>query len=105
ATHKAVYTVTGDGSIQVENAFPAEGTRVPLARIGVRLLLDKRYDRFAYLGRGPMENYSDRDRGSDIGLYASSVREQLTPYSKPMEAGNHEDIRWAALSGDGLPGL
>jgi beta-galactosidase len=33
------------------------------------------------------------------------VREQLTPYSKPMEAGNHEDIRWAALGGNGLPGL
>jgi beta-galactosidase len=105
ATHKAVYTVNGDGSIQVKNAFAAEGARIPLARIGVRLLLDKRYDRFTYLGRGPMENYSDRDRGSDVGLFTSTVREQLTPYSKPMEAGNHEDIRWAALGGNGLPGL
>jgi beta-galactosidase len=52
-----------------------------------------------------MENYSDRDRGSDIGLCASSVREQLTPYAKPMEAGNHEDVRWAALSGKNLPGI
>jgi beta-galactosidase len=26
-------------------------------------------------------------------------------YEKPMERGNHEDIRWAALSGAGLPGL
>jgi beta-galactosidase len=105
ATHKAVYTVNAGGSIEVKNAFSAEGARIPLARIGVRMLLDKRYDRFTYLGRGPMENYSDRDRGSDIGLYSSSVREQLTPYSKPMEAGNHEDIRWAALGGNGLPGL
>jgi beta-galactosidase len=105
ATLKAVYTVNGDGSIQVKNAFVAEGTRIQLARIGVRMMLDKRYDRFTYLGRGPMENYSDRDRGSDIGLFTSTVREQLTPYSKPMEAGNHEDIRWAALGGNGLPGL
>lgn len=52
-----------------------------------------------------MENYSDRDRGSDVGLYASSVRKQLTPYSKPMEAGNHEDVRWAAVSGKDMPGL
>ncbi len=105
ATHKAVYTVSGDGSILVKNSFTPEGPRIPLARVGVRLMLDKRYDQFTYLGRGPMENYSDRDRGSDVGLYSSSVREQLTPYSKPMEAGNHEDTRWVALAGKGLPPL
>jgi beta-galactosidase len=33
------------------------------------------------------------------------VRQQLTPYSKPMECGNHEDIRWAALAGKGLATL
>ena len=29
----------------------------------------------------------------------------MTPYAKPMECGNHEDVRWAALSGKGLPTL
>ena len=105
ATHTAAYTIAGDGSIAVENSFVASGERIPLARIGVRLMLDKSYDRFTYLGRGPMENYSDRDRGSDVGLYSSSVREQLTPYPKPMEAGNHEDTRWVALGGNNLPTL
>jgi beta-galactosidase len=52
-----------------------------------------------------MENYVDRMRGSDVGLYTSSVREQLTPYAKPMEAGNHQDVRWGALTGDKMPGL
>src|SRR6185295_9613548 len=52
-------------------------------------------------GRGPMENYADRKQGSDVGLYRSSVREQMTPYAKPMECGNHEDVRWVALSGSG----
>jgi beta-galactosidase len=33
------------------------------------------------------------------------VRQQLTPYAKPMECGNHEDVRWAALQGANLPGL
>jgi beta-galactosidase len=69
------------------------------------MLLDKRLDQFTYFGRGPMENYSDRKRGSDIGLYSSSVREHMTGYAKPMECGNHEDVRWAAVSGNGLPGL
>jgi beta-galactosidase len=104
-THSAVYTVSGDGSIVADNAVAPQGRRIPLARLGVRLLLDPKLDQFAYLGRGPMENYSDRKRGSDIGLYASSIRAQMTPYAKPMECGNHEDVRWAAVSGKGMPTL
>jgi beta-galactosidase len=104
-THSAVYTVYGDGSIAVDNGIVAQGRRIPLARLGVRLLLDARLNQFAFLGRGPMENYADRKRGFDVGLYRSSVREQMTPYAKPMECGNHEDVRWAALSGKGMPGL
>ncbi|HYG33245.1 MAG TPA: glycoside hydrolase family 2 TIM barrel-domain containing protein, partial [Clostridia bacterium] len=103
--HSAVYTVTGDGVVTVDNAVVPQGPRIPLARMGVRMLLNPGLDRFAFLGRGPMENYSDRKRGSDFGLYTSSIREQMTPYAKPMECGNHEDIRWAAVSGKGLPTL
>jgi beta-galactosidase len=104
-SHNAAFTVYGDGTIAADNAVMPRGKRIPLARRGVRLLLDRRLDRFTYLGRGPMENYSDRKRGSDVGLFASTVPEQMTPYAKPMECGNHEDVRWAAVSGAKLPGL
>ena len=103
--HSANYTIYGDGSIVVDNAVVPQGRKIPLARMGVRLQLDKAFDRFTYLGRGPMENYSDRKRGSDFGLYSSTVREQMTPYAKPMECGNHENVRWAAVSGKSLPAL
>ena len=104
-THSANFTIYGDGSIAVDNAVTPSKNRIPLARLGVRLELNKQLDQFAYLGRGPMENYSDRKRGSDVGLYSSPVREQMTPYAKPMECGNHEDVRWAALTGKGMPTL
>lgn len=103
--HSATYTVYGDGSIAVDNTVLPQGEKIPLARMGVRMQLDKSFDEFAYLGRGPMENYSDRKRGSDIGLYVSTVSEQLTPYAKPMECGNHENVRWAALTGKNLSTL
>jgi beta-galactosidase len=104
-THTAVYTVYGDGSIVVDNAVVPVGPRISLARLGVRMVLDPRDNKFTYLGRGPMENYADRKRGFDVGLYSSSVQEQMTPYAKPMECGNHEDVRWAAVTGGGVPGL
>ncbi|MGV3615581.1 MAG: glycoside hydrolase family 2 TIM barrel-domain containing protein [Fimbriimonas sp.] len=101
ANHVANYTVYGDGSVAVDNSVSPTGRRITLARVGVRMLLDRRLDALTYLARGPMENYSDRKRGSDVGLYRSTVALQLTPYSKPMECGNHEDTRWLALAGVG----
>ena len=103
--HSAVYTVYGDGSIAADNAVSPTGRRIPWARLGVRLELAPQLDQVTYLGRGPMENYGDRKRGSDIGLYSASTRELMTPYAKPMECGNHEDVRWVAVSGRRLPAL
>ena len=105
ATHTASYTVYGDGSLVVDNTVMPQGPNIVLARIGVRMMLDKRLENLEYLARGPMENYSDRKRGSDVGRYRSTVVQQMTPYAKPMENGNHEDARWLALRGTGMPTL
>jgi beta-galactosidase len=101
--HKAVYTVNSAGEVHVENEVNTSDSTFSLARIGVRMLLDRQLDQFDYFGRGPMENYGDRKRGADVGHFSSSVAQQMTPYEKPMESGNHEDVRWANLrSADGL---
>lgn len=97
-SHYATYTVSGDGTIAVSNAFNSSDPKLVVARIGVRMMLNKQLDRVSYFGRGPMENYADRKRGFDVGLYKSTVKEQLTPYEKPMECGNHEDVRWMTVA-------
>jgi beta-galactosidase len=104
-THAVSYNVSGDGSITVDNAVMPQGPKFAPARIGVRMMLDKRLGNLEYLARGPMENYSDRKRGSDVGRYSSSVAAQMVTYTKPMENGNHEDTSWLALRGAGLPTL
>lgn len=102
--HTATYLVTGDGSIKVENDVQFVGFRINLARIGVRMLLDKKLDRMSFFGRGPFENYSDRKSAAEVGLYELGVNEQYE-YEKPMERGNHEDVSWAKLSGKEMPSL
>jgi beta-galactosidase len=104
ATHTASYSIFGDGTIAVDNTVSFQGPRIPLARIGVRMQLDKALDTLEFLGRGPIENYADRKSGFDVGRHTILVNDQYT-YEKPMERGNHEDVRWAALVGDGKPGL
>jgi beta-galactosidase len=96
--HNAVYTISPSGDIAVTNDVNFSDPKLVLARIGVRIFLNKDLDHFEYYGRGPMENYSDRKSGFDVGLYSSSVLKQMTPYEKPMECGNHEDVRWARLT-------
>jgi beta-galactosidase len=100
--HTATYLVKGDGSVKVDNSVQFVGLPVNLARIGVRMLLDKRLDSMTYFGRGPQENYSDRKSAADIGLYELKVNDQYE-YEKPMERGNHEDVRWAKVSGNDMP--
>jgi beta-galactosidase len=105
ATHAISYNIFGDGSLAVDNAVMPQGPGIVLARIGVRMMLDKRLGQVDYLARGPMENYADRKRGSDIGHYSNTVAGLMTPYAKPMENGNHEDASWIALRGAGMPTL
>jgi beta-galactosidase len=62
------------------------------------MFLKEDLNQFEYFGRGPMENYGDRKSGFDVGHYFSSIAQQLTPYEKPMDCGNHEDVRWANVS-------
>ena len=104
AYHTATYLIKGDGSITVDNKIHFVGSRIVLASIGVRFLFDKKFDHVTYFGRGPIENYSDRKTAFDVGLYDLDVNNQYE-YEKPMERGNHEDVRWAELNGNGMPSL
>ena len=41
-----------------------------------------------------MENYSDRNHATDLGIYRQTVAEQFYPYIRPQETGTKTDIRW-----------
>ncbi|WP_345954358.1 glycoside hydrolase family 2 TIM barrel-domain containing protein [Mucilaginibacter sp. PAMB04168] len=100
--HTATYLVKGSGNIVVDNQVSFVGLRINLARIGVRVLFDKSFDKMAFYGRGPFENYADRKSAADVGIYEIGVNDQYE-YEKPMERGNHEEVRWASFSGKGKP--
>ncbi len=102
--HTATYLVKGDGSVVVNNQLQFTGFRISLARMGVRMQLDKRLGQVKYYGRGPYENYSDRKSSAEVGVYDLEVNNQYE-YEKPMERGNHEEVRWLKLAGTQMPSL
>jgi beta-galactosidase len=103
--HQHAYTVYGSGDVVVENTITVSENLPPLPRVGVKMTLPAGYERFAWFGRGPHENYVDRNAGAAVGLYSGTVDEQYVPYIMPQENGSKTDVRWAALSNASGVGL
>ncbi|MGH7951192.1 MAG: glycoside hydrolase family 2 TIM barrel-domain containing protein [Limisphaerales bacterium] len=103
---KTIWTIHGDGSMNMANDFTPFG-KLPatLPRIGIVLRVSGDFENVRWLGRGPWENYSDRDQSADMGVWPSTVDQQFVPYVRPQENGNKEDAHWLKLTdarGNGL---
>ena len=79
-----------------------QGGMPDLFKFGMTMQMAKEYDRVEFYGRGPVENYSDRNSSQFLGVYKSTVADQYYPYVRPQENGNKTDIRWwRVLDADG----
>jgi beta-galactosidase len=103
--HRAIWTVRGDGSLDMDNEFKPSGNLPPLPRIGVVMRVAGAFENLRWYGRGPWENYSDRKRSADVGIWSDTVAGQYIPYVKPQETGNKEDVRWLTLTDTNGTGL
>ncbi len=101
------YTFFADGAIAVNTAFnPDTPVELPeMLRFGVIVPTPKDFGIFSWYGRGPQENYPDRNRATFLGNYRAEVEDIYYPYIRPQESGNHTDVTNAELtspSGNGL---
>ncbi len=100
------YTIYGSGDIVIEHHVRPETPGLPfLPRIGLQMTVPGGYEQFTWYGRGPHENYVDRNYGAQVGLYSGTVDEQYVPYIVPEENGNKTEVRWVALTNDAGVGL
>jgi beta-galactosidase len=93
------YTIDGAGTIVVDNHFEKiKGEHPILPKFGNILIVPKQFNHLSYYGRGPQENYIDRNSGANLGIYKSTVDEQFHPYGRPQENGNKTGVRWLTLT-------
>ena len=98
-THACTYVLNEDGSVTLRNKVTPYGTMpVALPRLGLTMHLPPRLERMKYYGRGPWENYVDRNTASFVGLYASTVTEQYQAYVRPQDNGCKTDVRWVEFT-------
>ncbi len=88
-------SMTTDKNAQVSNMF----------RFGMRTELNKQLANIQYYGRGPIENYVDRNNCTNIGKYVQTVDEQFYSYIRPQETGTKTDIRWWNQTNKGGNGI
>ena len=101
------YRINNQGSIEVTQKMTAgaDAKAPELFRFGMQLQMPLLMDRIEYYGRGPIENYSDRNNSTDLGIYKQTVEEQFYPYIRPQENGNKTDIRWWKQTNAGGRGI
>lgn len=90
------YVINNKGAIKVtQKIVTSKETKISnMFRFGMQMQMPHSFETIEYYGRGPMENYSDRNHYTDLGIYRQSVTEQFYPYIRPQENGTKTDIRW-----------
>jgi beta-galactosidase len=100
------YRILGSGDILVTVKINLIGKDIPeLPRFGLNLEMKSEFSNVQWYGRGPWENYQDRNSSAFVGLYNSTVDEQFIPYVRPQENGYKTGVRWMALTGKDNKGI
>jgi beta-galactosidase len=106
ATVEQLFSVFTDGSVKVNTHFiPIKNTYKLLMRFGNDLKLNPMINQIQFYGRGPWENYWDRNTASFLGEYKQTLDHQYFPYARPQESGNKSGVRWVTLTNSKGKGL
>lgn len=97
------YSVNPDGMLAVECDFRPDTAAIKnMPRLGLTFnVADGSHQTVTYLGRSG-ETYVDRMSAGRIGRWTVNPVDDFHLYDKPSAAGNHTQVRWMALDGEGL---
>ncbi|MEH0156169.1 glycoside hydrolase family 2 TIM barrel-domain containing protein [Limibacter armeniacum] len=106
---QTTYQIFGNGDIQIRNSLTRNNfwslSTPPLPKVGCQLYFSHDFDNIKWWGKGPQENYPDRQSGYKMGIYAAQVKELQVPYIRPQENGNRTHVNWATLTNSNGKGI
>ncbi len=92
------YRITGGGQVSIDADFRPDKKMPDIPRIGFQGWIPARAPLCKWYGRGPHENYRDRNTGTWITVHEALVPMMFHRYVDPQESGNRTEIRWATLA-------
>ena len=92
-----LYTVYPDGSLDVKVDFKThDGFSLP--RLGLQTMFEKSLENVEWFGRGPGENYPDRNAAAFVGKYRATVDGMKENYVRSQSMGCRTVARWLTLT-------
>ena len=92
--HRSTVTDTPEGR-EYRHTIEVPDALADLPRIGVSFEVPARFSQIRWYGRGPHENYPDRNRSAMLGVWQQAP--DSMPYLVPQEFGLRTDCRWIEL--------
>lgn len=99
------YTAHENGRIDVKMTYEGYDNLPEMPEFGIVVKLSPLLNRQTFYGKGPEENYRDRNNGCKVGIYKCHVTKSLTPYVIPQECANHTGIRYTKVTDENGFGL
>ncbi|MGN0201698.1 MAG: glycoside hydrolase family 2 TIM barrel-domain containing protein [Candidatus Cryptobacteroides sp.] len=98
ASLRMTYLVYPDGSVRGCESMRDAGTlsEAPVMfRYGMKFAMPGRWSELDFYGKGPWENYSDRNSAALVGRYRQTVNEQYHyGYVRPQESGTKTGMKF-----------
>lgn len=89
--YSVVYTVYLNGALDMKVTF--EPKRRGLRRLGMGMQFAPGFEEVEYYAKGPWSNYKDRQTGSYLGRYTTTIRDMVDENIHPQTYGDHQDLR------------
>jgi beta-galactosidase len=105
AAVKVIYNINEEGIIKVVYQLNVKSGLPNMPKVGMQMGIERSYDNIEWFGKGPMENYIDKNYGADVGIYNLPINKFIENYVVPQENGNRTDVRWMYLSNKQKDGL
>ena len=95
--HEVRYVINADGTVEVKADFHTPG-KFNLPRLALQTMLAPGLEQVEWYGRGPMENYRDRNDAAFVGIYNTTVDAMRERYVRAQTMGERTDTRWLQLT-------
>ncbi|WP_240615296.1 glycoside hydrolase family 2 TIM barrel-domain containing protein [Pedobacter paludis] len=95
---KVSYSLSNTGTIKVDYALTVKSGLPNIPKVGMQMGILRNYDNLTWYGKGPMENYIDKNYGFDVAIYNEPINDFMENYAVPQENGNRTDVRWMYFS-------
>lgn len=98
-SYKIAYTIYPDGVVDMKTTLTASSGTV--RRIGLGMQFPAGFEQVEYYGKGPWANYVDRQTGSFLGRYTTTVGNLFEELTHPQTNGDRLGLRELVLTNVG----